>query len=155
MLRSYKTIVLLLPCTLLLAGGCRNPIPCPDCTDNAEDGDPPEGEDPTPDLPCGGADLLTDNDNCGTCGNVCPTLHTGTEWEAGTCTNGVCGPLWTSSCVNGSGAFNTCAELCSSGGQTCIAGGCAGLTALLQQVGFDGVCQLPPEGVMTGSCFTI
>ncbi|KAH8805263.1 hypothetical protein F5884DRAFT_835621 [Xylogone sp. PMI_703] len=36
---------------------------------------------PTPTPTCGGADLLNDPNNCGTCGNVCPS---------GKCVNGVC-----------------------------------------------------------------
>ena len=149
---TSQTITLLLTATAVLTG-CRNMLPCPDCDDQAEAVDlPHEDEAPLPDLPCGGADFMTDSHNCGSCGNECPLWYEGTDWEAGTCVQGECGPRWTT-CTSGEGIFNTCGELCSSGGLTCFAGGCSGFTALLTRVGFDGNCRpIPPDRTMTGSC---
>ena len=83
----YLTLALVAGAT---ACGARNPIPCSDCDDAADD----MQEDPVPDLPFGGADLLTDPLNCGSCGNDC-VQYAGTEWEVGSCQTGVCsGSSW-------------------------------------------------------------
>jgi hypothetical protein len=75
----------------------------------------PEPDLPPPfDLPCGGADLMTDNDNCGTCGHKCWDQifpFNSDDWSGGGgCNDGECGgPVW-SACKwpeNGS----TCREL--------------------------------------------
>jgi hypothetical protein len=106
-------------------------------------------------LPCGGADFMTDNYNCGSCGNECPLWYEGSDWEAGTCVEGMCGPLWTT-CTDSSGTGNTCGEICTGGGQTCVANGCSGFTALLFDVLDFQPCDDPvpdgPDGVMTGPC---
>jgi hypothetical protein len=96
----------LLPITLALATlACRPPQPCGDgCDDTAEDTseDPdlpsPTDLPPPTDLPCGGADLMTDDLNCGACGNECfiQDLHGfGDQWDAGgSCNEGKCGSVW-------------------------------------------------------------
>ncbi|WP_146660011.1 hypothetical protein [Enhygromyxa salina] len=135
---------------------CRTPMPCPNCGDQADEGAPADlpPEVPVPDLPCGGADFMNDSYNCGSCGNECPLHYEGTAWEAGTCFEGECGPLW-AICV-GSGVFSTCGEICAGGGEACVANGCSGLTALLLYTPDFNPCQTPehfePIGVMTGSC---
>ncbi len=144
--------ILMLIAALQAATACRDPLPCEDC-----DGDPAEAdehaEDLPPDLPCGGADLLTDNDNCGTCGNACPTVLEGTQWEAGSCEAGECGPSWTH-CVDGSLSFETCEEYCAVSGRTCVPAGCSGYTALLYNASFFDGCDLdsPPDLTMSGAC---
>jgi hypothetical protein len=139
----------LLAALSLSAVACRDPIPCSDCDDAAAD---MEGE-PMPDLPCGGADLMTDPLNCGSCGNHCQWFP-GTEWEAGGCTNGECvGPSWSDCWPEGFGP--TCGAICMASGATCVATGCSGYTALLMQVGndFDPACLTPePYATMQGSC---
>jgi hypothetical protein len=129
---------------------CRDPIPCSDCDDSAAE---MEDVDPTPDLPCGGADLMTDPLNCGTCGNVCQVFP-GTEWAAGDCDSGECvGPGWSGCLPEGFGS--TCGSVCVASGATCAAGGCSGYTALLMQHAsdFDDSCVTPdPYATMQGSC---
>lgn len=139
------------------APACRGPVPCPDCGEQAEADDadaPPADLPPLPDLPCGGADIRNDNYNCGSCGNECPLWYEGSEWEAGTCVEGVCGPLWTD-CLEQFG--DTCGEICALGSdQFCVANGCSGFTALLFDTLVFSPCENPvpdgPAGVMTGSC---
>lgn len=111
-------------------------MPREDCDvaqqDTEEDAD--DVEDPPSDLPCGGANLQTDNQHCGECGNECIVWYEGTDLEAGTCAEGQCGPTWTE-CDSG---FETCAERCASTGQTCNEGGCAEVSGLIIDVpGFD------------------
>lgn len=109
-----------------------------------------EEEGDLPDLPCGGADLMTDNHNCGTCGHECPVWYEGTEWEAGSCKDGECGPVW-STCVPEFGTAN-CEEVCKGFGQTCVANGCSGLTALLYGVGLEGCDMAQVYDTMEGAC---
>ncbi len=136
---------------LLVAPACRDPLPCDDCDSVAEEAD--HAEDPPADLPCGGADLETDNDNCGTCGNECPVWLEDTPWEAGTCQAGECGPTWTQ-CLDRSLFVANCEEFCVDFGRTCVAGGCSGFTALLYDVNATNVCELddPPNLTMSGAC---
>ena len=61
---SFLSMALLLSAM----AACHDPLPCPDC-DEADIADEPNDTEPMPDLPCGGADLVTDNSNCGACGN--------------------------------------------------------------------------------------
>lgn len=134
---------------------CPGPLPCPDC-DTANDDDKGIGNDdaPLPDLPCGGADLETDNLNCGTCGHECPVWYVGTEYEAGTCHAGVCGPGW-SSCVGGVPPEDNCAEVCTGFGASCVPNGCSGYTGLLFEVLFGEGCDpssYTPAATMTGGC---
>ncbi|PRQ01245.1 hypothetical protein ENSA7_58500 [Enhygromyxa salina] len=143
----------------LAASACRGPMPCPDCDEQADDDDSPPDlptPDPLPDLPCGGADFMSDSYNCGSCGHECPLWYEGTEWEAGTCVAGVCGPVWSQCAGNSGWGGNTCGELCAGGGRTCVANGCSGFTALLLYTPAFDPCHHPPlfdpVGVMTGSC---
>jgi hypothetical protein len=141
-------------CRLVVLGlttlGCRDPNPCADCDDSAVE---MEEGDPVPDLPCGGADLMTDPRNCGTCGNEC-LLFAGTEWEAGGCESGECTSTSWSDCLPE--YFGpTCGSVCTASGATCVAESCSGYTALLMQVAgdFDASCITPdPYATMKGSC---
>lgn len=107
---------------------CKDAPPCSDCdaadevTDEATD-----DAEPVADLPCGGADLSSDPNNCGECGRVCAVEAAGTEWEFGGCENGECLPLWSSWCRGlGVLTFPTCDDYCEG---TCFAQGCGGHTA--------------------------
>jgi hypothetical protein len=134
---------------------CRGPMPCPDCDDSADDdADDDMQEDPLPDLPCGGADLLTDPRNCGSCGNDC-RLFPDTEWEVGSCQMGGCiGPTW-GDCI-GELYGTTCEEFCALEDDICVAKDCSGHTALLfWQLGDWLWCNIPddpPYATMDGSC---
>jgi hypothetical protein len=145
--------------TLALVFGptaCRGPMPCPDCDDSADDMQVDDmQEDPVPDLPCGGADLMTDSRNCGTCGNDC-RWYPDTDWEVGSCQMGVCvGPLWSNYCYwEGYGA--TCEQICAGEFRSCVAKGCSGHTALrFWQGGDTDWCGIPdekPYATMDGPC---
>ena len=79
---------------VLSLAACRPGQPCPSCEgDDDQPADLGDDEDDIPDLPCGGADLQTDDFNCGECGNVCPAKGSG-AYKAGGCVAGVCGPNW-------------------------------------------------------------
>jgi hypothetical protein len=134
---------------LVNATACRGTLPCPDCDEQADAEDEQE-DGPVPDLPCGGADLMTDNLNCGSCGNECTVFFEGLDFEAGSCQAGECGPVWNSCLTSLFGA--TCEELC--GELTCVANGCSGLTGLLLAVSEFGECPGPNAvyGTMTGAC---
>jgi hypothetical protein len=142
-------------CFLLVVGlgalACSDPIPCSDCDDSAAEME--EEVDPTPDLPCEGANLMTDPLNCGSCGNDC-LWFAGTEWEAGGCQAGECvGPGWAPCASEAQGS--TCSEICAPYDKACVAGGCGGHTALLMSVGgdFDSDCVAPyPYATMQGPC---
>jgi hypothetical protein len=139
----YLSLALVLGAT---ACGARNPIPCSDCDDAADD----MQEDPVPDLPCGGADLMTDLYNCGSCGNACSQWFPHTEWESGSCQDGVCrGPSWSHCKWKSSGS--TCAEICAPA--KCVPNGCSGHTALLDWAdGSFDYCNVPPYATMDGPC---
>ena len=136
---------------LMMATACHdNQLPCPDCGDDDQAAD---DADPLPDVPCGGADLLTDDNNCGSCGKQCPVMFRGEEWEAGGCVQGECGPTW-SDCWS-SGIGETCDEICTATKGTCVPQGCSGgYTAMLFNVGLDGWCNplAGTHGTMTGAC---
>jgi hypothetical protein len=156
MLGTFTQPLRLRPLILLSVtiAACHDPQPCPDCDEHADEAEAEEGP-PTPDLPCGGADFMTDNLNCGSCGNACTVWWEGTDWEGGACAQGVCGPGWPTSCTNGTGGANTCKEICANHGWTCVANGCSGLTAMLFDVSFGWGCDPDPDGpdrTMTGSC---
>jgi hypothetical protein len=111
LLRRFTQPLILRPLILLsvIAAACHDPQPCPDCDEQAE-GEAEEGPPPL-DLPCGGADFMTDNLNCGSCGNACTVWWEGTDWEAGSCAEGVCGPEWRT-CLPVLGEGETCEQLC-------------------------------------------
>lgn len=145
---------------VVIITACRGPLPCVDCDEYADEDEPPadvpEPAPSLPDLPCGGADLMNDSHNCGSCGNECPLWYEGTEWEAGTCVGGMCGPSWTT-CTTDNGVFTTCEALCGFGTSPCVPHGCSGLTALLFDVlDFSFTpCDIElssPYAVMTGAC---
>jgi hypothetical protein len=133
---------------VLGAAACRGPLPCPDCDDAADD----MQEDLPPDLPCGGADLMTDLYNCGSCGNDCSQRFSHTQWVDGSCQDGVCGGAGWMEC-EGEYYGSTCEELCAGPGVKCVANGCSGYTALLFWGGGDfDVCDVPPYATMDGAC---
>jgi hypothetical protein len=158
MLTTLSKSLLFLSFFALLASatGCRNgPLPCPDCDDQADDDSLPDLP-PPDDLPCGGADFMNDSYNCGSCGSECTLWYEGTDWEAGTCIDGVCGPQW-KTCIGEGSQANTCDEICGSTGLTCVANGCSGMTAMLFDVFSFGSCGPDPDlggpdGTMTGPC---
>jgi hypothetical protein len=85
-----------------------------------------------PDLPCADLDFMTDDLNCGSCGHECPILWPGTDYEAGHCLEGQCGPNW-------AGFYPmvptpdpmTCDKMCGFDGKACVPGGCSGKTGLV------------------------
>ena len=135
---------------LVASAACHDQLPCPDCDAGdqaADDSDPPS------DLPCGGADLMTDDLNCGSCGNVCPVRFAGDEWEAGGCVKGECGPIWTDCVIPAFG--DSCDEICTVTGGSCVPRGCNEHTAMLFNVEIDGSCDVTahgPHGTMAGAC---
>jgi hypothetical protein len=151
---KHFPLALLSLALLVHATACHGTLPCPDCDEQADAEDEQEDDGPLPDLPCGGADLMTDNLNCGSCGNECYVFFEGLEWEAGSCQAGKCGPVWLPCMTSGFGA--TCEELCASYESTCVANGCSGLTGLLlvASIWGWGTC-LEPESIlktMAGAC---
>lgn len=141
---------LLIIVAALLTTACK-PTPCDDSCAEAQD----QGEDdgtPT-DLPCGGADLLTDNDNCGFCGNECELSLAQTAYEAGGCEGGVCGLRW-GPCQPG-GDQADCNEACAQLGQQCVAGACGGFTGLVFNLSggdFSSCTDVEPYAVLSGTC---
>jgi hypothetical protein len=133
---------------------CRDKLPCPDCGEDIDAEDDDDNDNPVPDLPCGGADLMTDNFNCGTCGHECGLYYEETKYEAGTCTAGVCGPLWTD--CRPETIYENCSEMCIAFGKTCVPNGCAGLTGILFTVDFDSwgcnAYSYEPVVKMAGGC---
>lgn len=148
----------IIPTFVLLLGACQPRLPCPDCDDDAAE-QPEDLPVEIPDLPCGGADLQTDDANCGECGNMCWVRGTG-EYEAGHCSAGVCGPSWvTQDWVEPSPL--TCDDVCGEvlgGPLSCWANGCAGLTGLVCESVVGQGCDIFPGGSgpllaeFTGSC---
>lgn len=144
-----KTSALLTFSVVFFGVACQDPLPCTDCFEDAEMDD-----DPIPDLPCGGADLTSDNANCGECGNVCDVAAVGTEWEAGGCFGGECAPLWAGCLPLVESPSRTCAEVCAVFDKNCMANQCAGNTALLFAGVFDQSCWSPlvPFQELGGGC---
>lgn len=151
----FRTILPLVLSIVFALTGCRDPMPCLDCGLADDDDDEDNGDKPLADLPCGGADLMTDSLNCGSCGNACVLYYDGTDYEAGACSDGVCGPGW-STCFHEAFAFETCAEVCTALGRSCVADGCSGYSGLLFTVDFDGWgCNAnlyAPAATITGAC---
>jgi hypothetical protein len=123
---------------MFAVSACRDKPTCLDCDDagEAKNDEADDNGAPAPDLSCGGADLMTDNLNCGTCGNECVLYYAETEYEAGTCNEGVCGPGWTDCLPE---IHENCEDLCVGYGATCVPNGCAGLTGLVFTVNIDGI----------------
>lgn len=111
-----------------------------------------------PDLPCGGADLQSDDANCGECGNSCWVRGSG-KYAAGHCAAGVCGPTWVNQDWVEPTAL-TCDEVCGTvldGPLSCRAQGCAGLTGLVCESVIGEACVLfggpgPVLAEFEGSC---
>ncbi len=129
---------------ILGLSACRDKPPCTNCDedvagDNDHDAEP---DLPMPDLPCGGADLMTDNLNCGMCGHECILGYPGTQYEAGSCKGGECSPGSWTDCVANSPDYpeENCAEVCAGFGWTCVPNGCAGLTGMMSDVLFGEGC---------------
>jgi hypothetical protein len=150
-MKPYQASRLTAMLLLLGAAGCRNPLPCTGCEEAADDADA-DADEPLPDLPCGGADLMTDNLNCGTCGNACGVWYEGTEWQAGGCEQGECSAIAWSGCAAES-IGSTCEEIC--GSRECLPGGCSGLTAMVFETGHFDPCytsEVDPVLVLKGAC---
>ncbi len=122
---------------LIAVIGCHRSEPCSDneCSD-ADDNAAHEDEgNSSSDLPCGGADLQSDDLNCGACGNACEISYADTPYSSGHCTNGKCRAQW-DQCSLLSDQGDTCEELCALSNTKCVARGCPGehndnVTALL------------------------
>ncbi len=116
----------------LLSYGCNGRAH--DGGDEAADADGPKQDMGSPDVgpdsgdgeDCGGADLQTDDLNCGACSVQCSWTDVG-DYPTGHCVGGDCAPTWGACELADGGA--TCADQCGSDG--CAANGCNGLTALL------------------------
>ena len=149
---------LILTCAILLGlSACRDKVPCADCGGGFADDDTPVQDIPMSDLPCGGADLMTENLNCGICGHECGLFYPGTPYEAGGCKAGVCGPGGWTSCdpKDADDPYENCAEVCAAYSRTCVANGCAGLTGMMSDVLFGNGCgpgENGPLAEFSGSC---
>lgn len=155
MTRPRATLIFIVFCMFCMSA-CRDKPTCLNCGEDvaAEDNDGT----PPPDLPCGGADLMTDNLNCGTCGHECEIWYRDTEYEAGSCNDGVCGPGGWSSCIPGENTvpWKNCSDICISLGDSCVPNGCAGLTGMMFATSFDGwgcsAYRYTPVVTMSGGC---
>jgi hypothetical protein len=130
---------------------CKGPLPCSDCEAEAADDDESMTDLPT-DLPCGGADLSSDPDNCGVCGGVCLVIGEGTEWEAGGCENGACLSTWGFCHSLSINPPKSCADVC---GERSVANGCAGHTAIFSASNpFQPNCfpDVEPFATFDGAC---
>lgn len=140
---------------ILVPFGCGPAQPCTDGDCNA-DGD----EETLTDLPCGGADLKNDDDNCGECGNKCEVSFADTPYPAGGCKDGECGTQW-GLCTPSSAhnRYETCNDVCSLYELGCKPRACGGRTGLLfTSFAFSPGC-FPADGSaprviseMEGSC---
>lgn len=152
---KHRATIHLLPFLLLLTA-CRSNQPCPDCdSDDEQFMDLPME---VPDLPCGGADLQSDDANCGECGNSC-LVRGSDEYEAGHCLAGECGPTWWSQEWPEQSPL-TCGDVCetvSSGAASCQVNGCVGFTGVVCESVDGGGCSYfsgsgPILAEFTGSC---
>ncbi len=73
---------------------------------------------------CNGSctDVMTDDLNCGQCGNICETVG-----QSGGCDNGICAPAL-SECVTAEDPPQNCSDVCSGLGKSCVAQGCNGVS---------------------------
>lgn len=148
-----------LAAALLLLAACHQDDSCPDC-DGEELADGGEDPDTLVDPSCPGVDLQTDDLNCGSCGHECRIIWPGTDYAAGGCVEGECGPLWSGERTLLPPPFSlTCRELCGFADQECVPDGCAGLTGYvcIEIWDFESECDLSipmhqPAIEMTGSC---
>ncbi len=139
---TMKVSALLVFFIVFCGVACQEPLPCTDCSEG-EDLD--DDDDSKPDLPCGGADLSSDNSNCGECGNVCEFVAVDPQWEAGRCVDGECTPSWTSCVPSLEVNPITCSEVCNAYDKICMPRQCVGATALLfAGIGGQG-CFDPPD----------
>lgn len=130
-----------LACAYLTRCGPAQPCADNDCGDDLADGSP-----------CGGADLPTDNNNCGECDNVCEVNFEDTPYAAGGCQNGECGVQW-GFCDQQ--RYETCEDFCEAFQMTCRLQACGGRTGLVLSGNpfMPGCLRLrQPYGEMAGSC---
>lgn len=139
---------------LVALSACGPSQPCPSCEDDGADDLPVDLAEEMPDLPCGGADLQNDNQNCGKCETMCWPQAEGSAHEAGGCVAGVCGPRW-----HGQEWLEpsplTCDDVC--GTLSCHANGCSGLTGFVCESIFGQPCTTissgsPPLLDLSGAC---
>jgi hypothetical protein len=105
-------------CDLSASVGC----PCGDGISCAPGLECQDGECENPGDACGGADLLTDPENCGACGRVCPEPGPG---YPPSCKLGTCTPAF-GDCFSPDMEATTCADQCEAAGLTCSDGACQG-----------------------------
>lgn len=149
MQRRLETAPLIFALATLPA--CKGPLPCADCEAEAADDEEPPVDLPT-DLPCGGADLSSDPNNCGQCGTTCVIELAGTEWEAGGCGDGECKDTRWSWCHPVTMFPKSCADYC---GDQCVANGCSGHTAIFfASSPFQPYCfpDVEPFATFDGAC---
>lgn len=122
----------LLSITLLLITSCNQSDTGPNQDGDGDADDQAEETGMMPDLPCGGADLLTDNYNCGACSNECDVIWPYTQYAAGLCVDGKCGPRWAGFLpLLPPPDTLTCDDVCSAGDLECAPRGCSGLTGVV------------------------
>jgi hypothetical protein len=122
--QSFARALLLLP---LLLASCSSPASV-ESTDRGDDGEESDTGTP-PDLPCGGADFMTDDRNCGTCGNECGVVWPGTDYTVGGCVAGECGPVWSKPLLMPHPPeVLTCNDVCGLDDRKCLPRACADLT---------------------------
>jgi hypothetical protein len=124
----------------LSLAACGRGQPCPTCDDDAADDDQPaDMAEDLPDLPCGGADLQNDDENCGTCGNICYARGKG-EYETVGCLDGVCGPTWFGQLWPEPTPL-TCDDVCATSTLSCHANACVGLTGFVCETALGVECE--------------
>jgi hypothetical protein len=92
--------------------------------DNPGDGDGDGDDCDVGEMFCDGSctNVMTDDSNCGSCGNVCDITD-----QFGGCTNGICDPAL-SECILADDPPKSCNEVCSESGKACVNQGCSGAT---------------------------
>jgi hypothetical protein len=106
-----------------------------------------------PQMLCGDecVDVMSDDSNCGACGNECAAVL-----DAGGCVDGECSPTW-SSCVPATDPLTSCTDLCQAEGfEACALCGPSSLSVIWFGVPMDceigslwdaeaGSCQIQPD----------